>query len=249
LLRGGKHQSVWPTVANDGSIRTTIRKGNSISKKDAASASCDGPMNDLAQIWCHSDVLYHIKLNQVIAPFPLQQDAAEVKQAGMKLQLMPGHDEHMEASRETNTGMYGFLACTVAQFMTRSVVTVARQTTMHELGALFEKHDFNAFPVAEDDKMLGIVSKFDFLRVFAFTSSQMVPHYDELMSRSVADVMTEAVVHVGPTSPLTRVLELMVSVKARSFPVLDPDRQLQGIISREDIMRALKETTQQEGSK
>jgi CBS domain-containing protein len=155
----------------------------------------------------------------------------------------------MQASRGTSKGMYGFLACTVEQFMTRSVVTVNRQTTMRELGALFEKHDFNAFPVVEDNKMLGIVSKFDFLRIFAFTSSQMVPHYDELMSRPLADVMTEAVVHVDPISPLTRVLELMVSVKARSFPVLDPDRQLQGIISREDIMRALKETTRQEVSK
>ncbi len=155
----------------------------------------------------------------------------------------------MQGSRETSKAMYGFLACTVEQFMTRSVVTVTRQTTIGELGVLFEKHDFNAFPVVEGDKMLGIVSKFDFLRVFAFTSSQMVPHYDELMSRPVADVMTEAVVHVDPTSPLTRVLELMVSVKARSFPVLNPGRQLQGIVSREDIMRALKETTRQEVSK
>ena len=61
--------------------------------------------------------------------------------------------------------------------------------------------------------------------------------------------MTEAVVHVDPTSPLTRVLELMVSLKTRSFPVLNADRQLQGIISREDIMRALKETARQEASK
>ena len=109
-----------------------------------------------------------------------------------------------------------------------------------ELGALFEQHDFNAFPVMEDDKMVGIVSKFDFLRVFAFTSNQMVPHYDELMSRQVADVMTEAVVHVDPTSPLTRDLELMVSVKARSFPVLNGARHLEGMISREEIMRALQ---------
>jgi predicted transcriptional regulator len=29
----------------------------------------------------------------------------------------------------------------------------------------------------------------------------------------------------------------------RSFPVMVPDRQLLGIISREDVMRALKETT------
>ena len=61
--------------------------------------------------------------------------------------------------------------------------------------------------------------------------------------------MTEAVVHVDPTSPLTRVLELMVSLKTRSFPVLNADRQPQGIISREDIMRALKETARQEASK
>jgi CBS domain-containing protein len=56
------------------------------------------------------------------------------------------------------------------------------------------------------------------------------------MSGRVADVMTEAIVHVDPTSPLTRVLQLMVSRKMRSFPVMTPDRQLVGMISREDVM-------------
>jgi CBS domain-containing protein len=139
--------------------------------------------------------------------------------------------------------MYGFLARTAGQFMTPTVVTVERQTTIRQLGTLFEKHDFNAFPVMEDGKVLGLVTKFDFLRTFAFTSSQMVPHYDDLMSRRVEDVMTEAIVHVEPTLPLTRVLQLMVSLKMRSFPVMTADRQLLGIISREDVMRALKETT------
>ena len=115
---------------------------------------------------------------------------------------------------------------------------------MGELGKLFEKHDFNSFPVVEDGNMLGIVTKFDFLRTFAFTTGQMLPHYDELMRRSVAEMMTEAVVHVEPTAPLTRVLQLMVSLKTRSFPVIGPDRELLGIISREDVMRALKEATQ-----
>ena len=70
--------------------------------------------------------------------------------------------------------------------------------------------------------MFGIVTKFDFLRTFAFTTGQMLPHYDELMSRPVAEVMTEAVVHVEPAAPLTRVLQLMVSLKSRSFPVMGP---------------------------
>ena len=108
---------------------------------------------------------------------------------------------------------------------------------------LFDKHDFNALPVVEDGKLCGIISKFDFLHAFAFTTSQVVPHYDVLMNRTTAEVMTEAVVHVDPASPLTRVLQLMVGLKTRSFPVMSADGQLEGMISREDVMRALKETT------
>ena len=141
--------------------------------------------------------------------------------------------------------MYRFLECTASQYMTRSVETVTRQVTMLDLETLFEKHDFNAFPVVEAEKMLGIVTKLDFLRAFAFTTSQIVPHFDELMRRTVADVMTEAVVHVEPAAPLTRVLQLMVSLRNRSFPVIGPDSQLVGMISREDVMRALRETTRE----
>jgi len=140
--------------------------------------------------------------------------------------------------------MYGFVGCTAGQFMTRTVITVNRQTTMRGLAVLFEKHDYNAFPVLEDGRRCGIISKFDFLHAFAFTTGQVVPHYNELMNRTTAEVMTEAVVHVDPASPLTRVLQLMVSLKTRSFPVMSADGQLEGMISREDVMRALKETTQ-----
>jgi CBS domain-containing protein len=150
----------------------------------------------------------------------------------------------MQIKGKADEAMYGFVRCTAEQFMTRNVMTVNRQTTMRELAVLFERHDFNAFPVVEDGKLVGIISKFDFLRAFAFTTSQVVPHYNELMSQSAAEVMTEAVVHVDPTSPLTRVLQLMVSLKTRSFPVMRADGQLEGMISREDVMRALKETTQ-----
>jgi CBS domain-containing protein len=146
---------------------------------------------------------------------------------------------------QTSEAMYGFVACTVSQFMTRTVITVKRQTTMRELAALFKKHDFNAFPVVEDGNLLGIISKFDFLRAFAFTTGQVVPHYNELMSRPASEVMMEAVVHVDQTSPLTRVLQLMVSLKTRSLPVMSADGQLVGMISREDVMRALEETTQE----
>ena len=141
--------------------------------------------------------------------------------------------------------MYRFLECKVHDYMTSPVRTVTRQVTMRELEGLFEEYDFNAFPVVEDGKLLGIVTKFDFLRAFAFTTSQVVPHFDELMVRTVAEVMTETVVHVEPAASLTRVLHLMVDLKSRSFPVLGPGNELLGMISRDDVMRALRVSTEE----
>ena len=138
--------------------------------------------------------------------------------------------------------MYGFLECRAGQYMTREVVTVTREITLRELEALFAAHDVNAFPVVEADRMVGIVTKFDFLKAFAFTTRQIVPHYDALMLTTIGEIMTEAVVSVEPNAPLTRVLQLMVNLRARSFPVRDPEGRLVGMISREDIMRALKES-------
>jgi CBS domain-containing protein len=137
--------------------------------------------------------------------------------------------------------MSAFLEGKAGEYMTREVRTVTRDMTLDELEALFEALDFNSFPVVEDGRMVGIVTKFDFLKAFAFTTQQMVPQYEELMLGTVGEVMTEAVISVQPDAPLTRVLQHMVSLKARSFPVTDGAGALVGMISREDLMRALRD--------
>ena len=70
--------------------------------------------------------------------------------------------------------MYRFIECTAGQYMTSTVKTVTREVTLRELETLFEQYDFNSFPVVEEGRMLGIVSKFDFLKAFAFTPAQMM---------------------------------------------------------------------------
>ena len=149
----------------------------------------------------------------------------------------------MREAAGANEAMYRFIECTVEQYMTRQVKTVTCDVTLRELEELFEQHDFNAFPVVEGGQMLGIVTKFDFLRTFAFTTGQLVPHYEELMRRRVVEVMSRTVVHVEAAGPLTRALQMMVDLKARSFPVVGSDGKFTGMISREDIMRALDEAT------
>jgi CBS domain-containing protein len=124
--------------------------------------------------------------------------------------------------------------------MTKLALTVSRQLSLRELEHLFETHDFNGFPVVEDHHLIGIVTKFDFLKNFVFTSSTVFPHYDDLMKRTVEEIMIKKVCTVYSTTPLTRVLQLMVETRDKSFPVVDEKNRLVGIISRGDIVRALK---------
>ena len=126
--------------------------------------------------------------------------------------------------------------------MTRTVITVSRDLTIREVSEMFERDDFNGYPVLEDSQVVGIVTKFDLLRCFAFTPSQIVPRYAELMNRTVGDVMTSDFIYVRPETRLTRVLQLMVEHRLRSVPVIDGDERLAGMIAREDILKALAET-------
>jgi len=141
-----------------------------------------------------------------------------------------------------DTSLYKFLQETAADCMTRSVKTVTRELTMRALVLLFERDDFNAYPVVEGIHVVGLVTKLDFLKCFAFTPAQMVPRYDDLMSTTVADVMNSTFIYVGAESKLTRVLQLMVEHRLRSIPVIDAERLI-GIVSREDVMRSLKRCT------
>ena len=51
--------------------------------------------------------------------------------------------------------------------------------------------------------------------------------------------MTKDISYVEPEEPLTRALDLMIAMRARSFPVLEPGHKLVGMISRTDLTRAL----------
>lgn len=138
--------------------------------------------------------------------------------------------------------MYKFLEQTTDGHMTRNVKTVARELNMLELSEMFERDDFNSYPVEEDGQVVGIVTKFDILKCFAFTPSQMVPRYQDLMNRKVGDVMTAEFIYVSPDTRLTRVLQIMVEHRIRSIIVLDGTQRLVGIIARQDVITALKET-------
>jgi CBS domain-containing protein len=130
----------------------------------------------------------------------------------------------------------------VADHMTTHVVSLAPGSTLREAGEMFDRFDFNSVPVVENGKLVGIFSKFDFMRAFAFTPEHPLPDCEALMKMPLREFTHEKLVTTEPDVPLTRVLQRMVELRTRSFPVVSGGN-LVGIISREDIIRALKETT------
>src|SRR4051794_14485039 len=119
--------------------------------------------------------------------------------------------------------MYQFLEEIVAGSMTSTVKTVGQDITLGELQKFFEVDDFNAYPVVEDDDVIGLITKFDFLKCFALTPAHihMMPRYSDVMNKSVADAMNTEFIYVSPETKLTRVLQLMVNHRLRSIPVIE----------------------------
>lgn len=141
---------------------------------------------------------------------------------------------------ERGIPVYDFLDYQVEDVMTTSPVTVAPSLSLAETQALFEKHDFNAMPVVEEDgELIGVITKLDLLRAFRFTDEEVFPPYDQIMQRPVAELMSREPATVTPRAPLTRVLEKLLQSRHKSFPVVD-GRQLVGVVAREDVLRGLR---------
>ena len=139
--------------------------------------------------------------------------------------------------------MYDFLQEAVANNMTRRVRSVMPETTLGDLYRMFAADDFEAYPVVRDNRLVGMVSKLDALKVFAFAKDQILPHYLDGMGTTVDEIMTTEVVAVGPDTGLQRVLQLMIEHRVKSIPVIDQGRSLVGIVAREDVMRAMERCT------
>jgi CBS domain-containing membrane protein len=132
----------------------------------------------------------------------------------------------------------------VHQVMTSSPITVHPMTTVRELLAMFDRHDYNAFPVvAADGSLRGIVSKLDILRLLHPDDRFRLPDAKVLAATRAVEIMRPGTLTVEPDDPVVAAAELMVSTGRRSLPVVRRGSGwpvLVGIVSRGDLLRGLR---------
>ncbi len=114
-------------------------------------------------------------------------------------------------------------AGTVAEIMTKPVVTVTRATTAGEARRLLQEAWIRHLPVMEGDLLVGIVSERDLARAVG----DAMP---------VEEIMTQPVFVLSPAATIRQAARILAERRLGALPVLD-GRQLVGMVSVVDVMR------------
>ncbi len=140
--------------------------------------------------------------------------------------------------------------------MTKDVVTVRPEATVHEVAALMVERRVSGIPVVTDKgSVVGIVSQSDLMhraevgterkhkwwfRAFA-DSSLLARDFVKAHGNVANDIMARQVVSVRPDTDLRDVADILDKHKIKRVPVVQ-DGQLVGIVTRGDLVRALSQT-------
>ncbi len=128
----------------------------------------------------------------------------------------------------------------VQDWMTPSPVSVPPDTGLFQAQRLMQERGFRHLLVMEDDELVGIISDRDVrLNLPSPASSLSVWELNYLLARlTVGQVMTRAIVTIGPRRPLGAAARLLLDHRIGALPVVE-DGRVVGILTETDLLRAL----------
>ena len=127
----------------------------------------------------------------------------------------------------------------VGNIMTTDVVTVNVTNSLQEANHLFSKHHIRHIPVVSGEKLIGILSQTDILRIsFGNTFGEEQTGGDEAIfdMLSINQVMKHSPRTVSPEDTLKDAAEVLADKEFHALPVVENDK-LVGIITTTDIIK------------
>ncbi len=134
-----------------------------------------------------------------------------------------------------------YSAATIGKVMSTPVHTVVPDDPMEQVKSIFETHRVHHIPVVEDGRVVGIISKSDYLYLlhsFSLFKSRTSELFNQAVLRSllVSEVMTRQVVTVGVNDSLQVAADIFRENYFHALPVVDKDDRLQGIVTTYDLI-------------
>jgi len=122
---------------------------------------------------------------------------------------------------------------TVADYMSKRLVTLAKDTDVIDAVKKLLDHKITSAPVVDQiGRLLGMFSEKDVMNIVLEAA------YNQSMGGKVGDYMTKETISVDAESSIVDLAEKFQQTSVRSFPVF-LDNDLVGIVSRTDVLRAL----------
>jgi acetoin utilization protein AcuB len=126
----------------------------------------------------------------------------------------------------------------VRNFMASDVVTLSPDQTCQEAFQELQRCKVRRAPVVQNNKLIGIVSERDLLRVMPGTCAQASTTAGEAgMDLPVRDIMRTEVITLSPSDHLKKAASIMLTHQIGGLPVVQ-GKQLKGIITESDIFKA-----------
>ncbi|MBD5647672.1 MAG: CBS domain-containing protein [Desulfovibrio sp.] len=133
----------------------------------------------------------------------------------------------------------------IRNWMTPEVITVTPDTSLLKLGKLMRDHGVRRLPVLDNGRVVGIISDRDVRDASpskATTLDMYEMHY-LLAEIKAKDIMTPRPVTIKPTDTVEKAAMIMLDKKIGGLPVVDEKGELVGIISDQDVFKALVNIT------
>lgn len=148
----------------------------------------------------------------------------------------------------------------LSKVVTRRPTSVAPETTIQDLISIMLKKHFNMVPVLQDDKLIGIITSIDIVKLFVklynalrmltakgakktkiimdIEPDRMIDVFS-LVYQSVEEVMTADPICMSPQDDLEKAIQTMRDGNFRHLPLIDEEGKLTALVSDRDILGAI----------
>lgn len=131
------------------------------------------------------------------------------------------------------------LQAPVTKIMSTNLRTAGPNDPVLVIDEIFKKNRIHHVPVTEDGKVVGIISKSDFLYLLRGFTQNAVDSFREtakLRAFKVHEIMEKHVETIGDDTTIKKVVEILAENRFRCLPVVDSEQNLIGIVTTHDII-------------
>ncbi len=128
---------------------------------------------------------------------------------------------------------------TVESIMTKKVFKVSMDDTVGAIREIFDKVNFHHLLVVEGNKLVGIISDRDVLKVISPFIGTLSEHNHDLvtLNKKAHQIMNHKPITVFKDSSLQAAATIMLDNNISCLPVVSLEDEVEGIVTWKDILR------------